>query len=99
MGLISGVLLLPLAPARGVVWVAERLRDAAERELYDPGVIRAQLALLNQELDEGFISLSEFEAREERLLDRLYAAQTRPAPTRQAPTSPAPSGPAPTNRR
>ncbi|GAA3139828.1 gas vesicle protein GvpG [Streptomyces rectiviolaceus] len=78
MGLISGLLLLPLAPARGVIWVAERLQDAAERELYDPGVIRAQLVALNQDLDEGHISLSEFEVEEERLLDRLYAAQTGP---------------------
>ncbi|MFH8484959.1 gas vesicle protein GvpG [Streptomyces longisporoflavus] len=81
MGLISGLLLLPLAPARGVMWVAERLHDAAERELYDPGVIRAQLAALNQDLDEGDISLAEFEVEEERLLDRLYAAQTGPTPT------------------
>ncbi|MFI7382579.1 gas vesicle protein GvpG [Streptomyces sp. NPDC049813] len=81
MGLVSGLLLLPLAPARGVVWVAERLQDAAERELYDPGVVRAQLAALNRDLDEGHLTLAEFEAEEERLLDRLYAAQTRPTPT------------------
>ncbi|MEU5364070.1 gas vesicle protein GvpG [Streptomyces sp. NPDC005925] len=77
MGLVSGLLLLPLAPARGVVWVAERLQEAAEREVYDPGVIRAQLAALNRELEEGRIGLEEFEWEEERLLDRLYAAQTR----------------------
>ncbi|MFI7286871.1 gas vesicle protein GvpG [Streptomyces anulatus] len=81
MGLISGLLMLPLAPARGVVWVAERLQDAAERELYDPGVIRAQLAALNHELDEGHIALEEYEAQEERLLDRLYAVQTGRTPT------------------
>ncbi|MET9494837.1 gas vesicle protein GvpG [Streptomyces sp. NPDC006552] len=81
MGLVSGLLLLPLAPARGVVWIAERLQDAAERELYDPGVVRAQLAALNRDLDEGLISLAEFEPEEERLLDRLYAAQTGPLPT------------------
>ncbi|GAA2299008.1 gas vesicle protein GvpG [Streptomyces kunmingensis] len=81
MGLITGLLLLPLAPARGVVWVAGRLQDAAERELYDPGVVRAQLAALNRDLDEGHISLAEFEPEEERLLDRLYAAQTGPTPT------------------
>ncbi|RII17918.1 Gas vesicle protein G [Streptomyces sp. YIM 130001] len=81
MGLISGVLLLPLAPVRGVAWIAERLQDAAERELYDPGVIRAQLAALNRELDEGHLDLEEFEAEEERLLDRLHAARTGPKRT------------------
>ncbi|MFJ8884099.1 gas vesicle protein GvpG [Streptomyces sp. NPDC102402] len=77
MGLVSGLLLLPLAPARGVVWVAEKLQETAERELYDPGVVRAQLAALNRELDEGLIDIDEFEAEEEKLLDRLYAAQAR----------------------
>ncbi|MFF3419711.1 gas vesicle protein GvpG, partial [Streptomyces sp. NPDC002698] len=74
MGLITGLLTLPIAPVRGVVWVAEKLNDAAERELRDPGVLRAQLALLNRELEDGDISLEEFEREEERLLDRLHAA-------------------------
>ncbi|MEU2907669.1 gas vesicle protein GvpG [Streptomyces globisporus] len=77
MGLISGLLLLPLAPARGVVWIAEKLQETAERELCDPGVIRAQLAELNRDLDDGLIDLEEFEAEEDKLLDRLHAAQKR----------------------
>ncbi|MET8289770.1 gas vesicle protein GvpG [Streptomyces sp. NPDC005132] len=80
MGLITGILTLPIAPVRGVVWVAEKLNDAAERELHDPGVLRAQLALLNREFEEGDITLEEFEREEERLLDRLYATRVAPAP-------------------
>ncbi|MFB8028383.1 gas vesicle protein GvpG [Streptomyces sp. NPDC056465] len=80
MGLFSGLLLLPLAPVRGVIWVAEKANDAAERELHDPGVIRAQLAALNQELEDGVVSLEEFEREEEELLDRLHAVRVRPAP-------------------
>ncbi len=80
MGLITGLLTLPLAPVYGVVWVAEQLQDAAERELHDPGVLRAQLAALNQELENGDISLAEFEQAEEELLDRLHAEQVRPVP-------------------
>ncbi|MER6118524.1 gas vesicle protein [Streptomyces sp. A0642] len=79
MGLITGLLTLPLAPVRGVVWVAEKLNDAAERELHDPAVLRTQLAVLNQELEAGDISLEEFEREEERLLDRLHAARVGPA--------------------
>ncbi|TSB31115.1 gas vesicle protein GvpG [Streptomyces benahoarensis] len=71
MGLLSGVLLLPLAPVRGVVWIADRLIDAAEAELYDPGVVRVQLAALNLALDRGEIDLPQFEREEERLLDLL----------------------------
>ncbi|EST32840.1 gas vesicle protein GvpG [Streptomyces niveus] len=71
MGLLSGVLLLPLAPVRGVVWVSDRLVDAAEAELYDPAVIRVQLSELNRSLDDGEIDLARFEREEERLLDIL----------------------------
>ncbi|MEV8291066.1 gas vesicle protein GvpG [Streptomyces niveus] len=71
MGLLSGVLLLPLAPVRGVVWVSDRLVDAAEAELYDPAVVRVQLAELNRSLDDGEIDLARFEREEERLLDIL----------------------------
>ncbi|WP_328907553.1 gas vesicle protein GvpG [Streptomyces sp. NBC_00234] len=80
MGLITGLLTLPIAPVRGVIWVAEKLNDAAERELHDPGVLRAQLAVLNREFEDGDISLEEFEREEERLLDRLHAAQAGPTP-------------------
>ncbi|WP_406386822.1 gas vesicle protein GvpG [Streptomyces sp. NBC_01618] len=73
-----GLPALPIAPVRGVVWVAEKLNDAAERELHDPGVLRAQLALLNRELEDGDISLEEFEREEERLLARLHAAEVGP---------------------
>ncbi|WP_326769020.1 gas vesicle protein GvpG [Streptomyces sp. NBC_01591] len=45
-----GLLTLPIASVCGVIWVAEKLNDAAERELHDPGVLRAQLALLKREL-------------------------------------------------
>ncbi|MFE4690089.1 gas vesicle protein GvpG [Streptomyces sp. NPDC056749] len=80
MGLLSGLLLLPLAPVRGVIWVAEKAEDVADRELHDPSVIRAQLAELNQELEDGNVSLEEFEREEEELLDRLHAGRVRPTP-------------------
>jgi hypothetical protein len=79
VGLITGLLTLPLAPVRGVIWVAEKLDDAAQRELHDPAVLRTQLAMLNQELEAGDISQEEFEREEERLLDRLEAVRVGPA--------------------
>lgn len=72
MGLVTGLLTLPLAPVRGVSWVAEQLLDAADRQAHDPAVIRAQLAALNEELEDGTVSVEEFEVEEERLLDRLH---------------------------
>ena len=41
MGLISGLLTLPLAPVRGTVWIAEQVLEQAEREYYDEGAIQA----------------------------------------------------------
>ena len=43
MGLITGILGLPLAPLRGTVWAAEQIRRQAEEEFYDPARIRLQL--------------------------------------------------------
>ncbi|MCT2594758.1 gas vesicle protein GvpG [Streptomyces sp. N2-109] len=71
MGLFSGVLLLPLTPVRGVGWVADRLLEAADRELYDPAVLRAQLGELNRAYEEGELDEDEFEQEENRLLDLL----------------------------
>lgn len=71
MGLISAVLLLPLAPVRGVAWVAEVMVENAEKELYGPRPIRARLAELGRLYEDGAIGEAEFEREEERLLDLL----------------------------
>ncbi|RKN09367.1 gas vesicle protein GvpG [Streptomyces radicis] len=71
MGLISGLLLLPLAPARGVGWVANRVADAADREYRSPGPLMARLAALHRDLECGAIDQEEFERQEEIVLTRL----------------------------
>jgi hypothetical protein len=43
MGILTGLLTLPLAPVRGTVWIAERLLEEAERQRRDPRAIEAQL--------------------------------------------------------
>ena len=53
MGLISGLLTLPLAPVRGTVWLAERIQEQAESELYDETAIRAGLLELEQARETG----------------------------------------------
>ncbi|QKW09989.1 gas vesicle protein GvpG [Streptomyces sp. NA04227] len=80
MGLLSGVLLLPLAPVRGVTWVAERLVDAAEKELHDPAVLRARLGALHEAYESGEIGSEQFEREEERLLDLLERRTPTPHP-------------------
>ncbi|MFE2180922.1 gas vesicle protein GvpG [Streptomyces sp. NPDC059455] len=77
MGVLSEIALLPLAPVRGTLWIAECLRDAAERELHHPSVIRARLAALNEALESGAIDPDAFDREEDRLLDLLERGTTR----------------------
>jgi len=74
MGLITGLLTLPLAPVRGVMWVGEQIALEAERELDEPARVRRELAALEAALDRGELDEAEFERREEELLDALEAS-------------------------
>ncbi|MER5968316.1 gas vesicle protein GvpG [Streptomyces sp. NPDC002055] len=78
MGLFTELLLLPLAPVRGVLWVTEQMAEAADQELRDPGVVRARLVALNEALEAGEIGVEEFEREEEKLLDLLEQRQAAP---------------------
>jgi hypothetical protein len=71
MGLLTGLLLLPLAPVRGTMWIAERLLDEAERELNDPAVIEQQLADAERAHERGELTDEELEDIEDGLLRRL----------------------------
>jgi hypothetical protein len=77
MGLFTGLITLPLAPVRGVMWVAERVVEEAERELYDEGNIRRQLLQLELDHEDGKLSDEERNAQEEVLLQRLAVSQMR----------------------
>ena len=75
MGLISGLLTLPLAPVRGVAWVGEQVAAEAERELDEETNVRRELARLELELELGKIDERTFEEREDELLERLERAR------------------------
>ena len=75
MGLISGLLTLPLAPVRGTVWLAERIQEQAENELYDENAIRAQLMEIEEAREAGDISEEEATLAEDALVERLIAAR------------------------
>ena len=77
MGLLTELLGLPLLPLRGVVAVAEQVRQQAEEEYYDPGRIRAQLEEVERQRAEGSLSDEEAEALEEELVERLIEGQRR----------------------
>lgn len=77
MGLISGLLGLPLAPLRGTVLVGEQVLKQAEDEYYDPSRVRAELEEVARQRDEGVLSDEEATEWEDALIERLMTGQRR----------------------
>ena len=77
MGLLTGLLTLPLAPVRGTVWIAEQIAAQAERELWDEKAIRRRLIQVESEYELGALTLEEYEAIEDQLLDQIELLQGR----------------------
>ena len=78
MGLISGLLGLPLAPLRGTIAVAEQIQRQAEEEFYDPARIRNQIAEVDRQRAAGELSDAEATIGEDALVERLMVARSRP---------------------
>jgi hypothetical protein len=75
VGLISGLLTLPLAPVRGTVWLGERIQEQAEQELYDEDTIRGQLMELEEARQTGEYDEEELAEAEDVLIERLMASR------------------------
>ena len=75
MGLITGILTLPLAPLRGTIAVAELLLEEAEARLNDPDRIREELAKVETLREQGALTEEEATAWEDALIERLMGAQ------------------------
>jgi hypothetical protein len=73
MGVVTGLLLLPLAPVRGVGWVAGVLADEAERELESRESPERALADLQAARANGEINEEDAEALETQLIERMLA--------------------------
>ena len=71
MGLFSSLVLLPLAPVRGVLWIAETLQTVAEDELNDPQRLREALREAEDAHRRGELSDADLAAVEQYVLDRL----------------------------
>jgi hypothetical protein len=71
MGLLTGLLTLPLAPVRGTIWIAEQIAIQAERELGDEKALRRRLAEAEREFELGALTLEEYETIEDEILERL----------------------------
>jgi len=76
MGLITGILTLPLAPVRGTIAIAEQIRRQAIAEFYDPASIRLQLKEVDRLRSTGDLSDEEADALEDELVERLLIGQS-----------------------
>jgi hypothetical protein len=75
MGFLTGIVLLPLAPLRGTIWLAERLTEIAERELDEEATARRLLVEAEIAFESGELSEAEYELVEDELLERLELAR------------------------
>ncbi|WP_193104759.1 gas vesicle protein GvpG [Brachybacterium sp. FME24] len=71
MGILSGLIGMPLAPLRGTVWVAEQIRDEADKQFHDPAAIRRQLEQIADARRAGTIDEDEADSAERELVARL----------------------------
>jgi hypothetical protein len=79
VGLITGILGLPLAPLRGTIWAAEQILEAAEDEYYDPARIKEQLEAEERARAAGELTEDEATELEDALVDRLIESRSRTA--------------------
>lgn len=78
MGWLIDLLTFPLmGPVKGVVWIAEKLAEQADKELYSEEAVRGKLVELELRYDLGEISEEEYLEGEESLLRLLRAARER----------------------
>jgi hypothetical protein len=77
MGLITGLLGLPLAPVRGTIAVAEQVLKQAEEQFYDPATIRSELEHVARLRESGELDDAEATAREDELIERLMIGNQR----------------------
>jgi hypothetical protein len=71
---------LLLAPFHGLLWVCEKVHDAAQEEMaQEADAITEELRQLYMMLETGRISEAEFDEQERKLLDRLDAIRAREA--------------------
>jgi hypothetical protein len=80
MGFLTDLLTFPvMGPIKGIVWIAEKVNEQVEKELYDEDKVRGQLMEMELRLDLGEISEEEYLEVEEVLLERLRIIRERQA--------------------
>ncbi len=72
MFLIDDILLAPFtAPLKGLIFLANKINETAEREMSDDGAIKEKLMELQLKFEMDEIDEEEYTRREDELLERL----------------------------
>ena len=78
MGLLFDILAFPLmGPIKGVSWIAEKIVEQADKELYSEDAIRGKLLELELRFDLGEIPEEDYDEMEGNLLNLLKIARDR----------------------
>jgi hypothetical protein len=77
MGIFTALITLPLAPVRGVAWVADQVAQEAERQLYDESRLRRELWQLEFDREAGVVAEEEYTERADALIERIRQARER----------------------
>jgi hypothetical protein len=74
--MLTDLLLFPITgPLHGVDWIARKIKEQVDDEMFSDKAIRKRLYALNQQLDNHEITEEEFEAQEAELLELLERAE------------------------
>jgi hypothetical protein len=76
VGVLSTLLLWPLAPVRGVVALGEVIQRRVEQEMHNPAATRMQLEALQESRDRGEISSEEEEQAQDEIIEARIAPDT-----------------------
>ncbi|WP_063058311.1 gas vesicle protein GvpG [Nocardia sienata] len=75
MGLLSSIVLLPLAPVRGVIWLGEVIQEQVDQQWRSPAAVRRDIEEIEEAAAAGEIS----EDERDRALREVLSRIRRPA--------------------
>ncbi|WP_040781632.1 gas vesicle protein GvpG [Nocardia pneumoniae] len=81
MGLLSSILTLPIAPVRGVIWLAEVIQDQVEQQMRDPATMRRELEEIDKAAAAGHLSEEERKQAQQAVIDRMIQPSGDPTST------------------
>jgi gas vesicle protein GvpG len=77
MGFFSAIVLSPLAPVRGVIWLGNVIQRQVDQQLHDPATTRRQLEALQEARERGEITAEQERQAQQQILQARMAPKSR----------------------